>query len=41
MDFTQDSTVVDTVAQCSYNTAYRALREIRDADTKLKKIEGT
>ena len=37
MDLMDDSIVVDTVAQCSYNTAYRALRGIRSTNTKLGK----
>ena len=33
--------VEETVAQCSYKTAYRALYLIRGTDTKLEKVENT
>ena len=37
----EDSTVSETVAQFSYNTAYKALRGIRSANTESKKMEDT
>jgi len=38
MDFREDSMVAETVAQCSYNTAYKALCRIRSTNTKLENM---
>ena len=33
--------IAETVAQCSYNTAYKALRRVRGVNTELEQTEGT
>lgn len=33
--------IAETVAQCSYSTAYNALYEVKDTNTELEKTEGT
>jgi hypothetical protein len=41
MDAIEDSMVAETVAQCSYNTAYNALCEVKGTNKELEKAEGT
>ena len=41
MDFMEDSMIAETVAQCSYSTAYNALCDVKGTNTKLEKTEGT
>ena len=41
MDFRDDSMVAETVAQCSYNTAYKALCRIRSTNAKLENMGDT